>query len=456
MQRERLLLPIFPVVLSIPPIDSPLQWSNMLPSLPLLCLTLFCLPTLIWAQADPNPNPQNYDYIYQPYIKSVQFHPTDSKTDYPIVELGSGTKLMLSFDDMEAYTKDYSYKIIHCNANWEPSEQLSLFDYIDGYQENRFYNAQTSIGSRVSYIHYDITLPNQDIRWTLSGNYILKVYRDTDEDDMILLRRFMVVDTKMKVVPMLRRSAAPPYGTTHQELFFTVEHVGINIGNPDEQVTPVVLQNGRWERVIRPERPSAIQQEAIRYELQGTVLFPGLKEFRPVDLRTFRFRTNQIERIEEYTDGHDIWLFEDRSRRHTPHVFTHDLNGKFFIASHDVRDEHLQGEYADVHFSLKALTPYQKPVYVLGAFNDYLPMPAYKMTYSKECLCYQLTTALKNGFYDYTYGLAENAQAIPDYLAVEGSSFETENDYLFLVYYREYGGLYDQLVAVQKMNTRPR
>lgn len=414
----------------------------------------FILPQSLLAQ--DGITPRNYDFVYRPYIKSVQFYPSDSKTDYPIVSLESGSKLMLSFDDMEGYTKDYSYKIIHCNANWEPSEQLSMFDYIDGYQENRIYTGQTSIGTRIPYVHYDVAIPNNDIKWTLSGNYLLKVYHNTNENDLIITRRFMVVDTKMKVVPTLRRSAAPPYSTSHQELFFTIEHVGINIGNPADQVIPVVLQNGRWERSIRPKQPSAIQQEAISYEIQGTTLFPGYKEFRPLDIRTYRFRTNQVERIAEYVDGHDIWLFEDNSRRYTPHVFVHDLNGKFFIASHDFNKEHLQSEYGNVHFSLKALTPYQGDVYVLGAFNDFQPRPSFKMTYNEECLCYKLETQLKNGYYDYAYGVVADGSTEPDFVKVEGSSFETENDYLFLVYYREYGGLYDQLVAVQKLNTRPR
>lgn len=415
---------------------------------------LLTFPILLTAQ--DYPTPRNDDFVYRPYIKSVQFYPSDSKTDYPIVALGSGSKLLLSFDDMEGYTKDYSYKIIHCNANWEPSEELSMFDYIDGYQENRIYTGQTSIGTRVPYVHYDIALPNNDVKWTLSGNYLLKIYQNTDEEALIITRRFMVVDTKMKVIPTLRRSAAPPNATTHQELFFTIEHVGMSIGNPEAQVIPVVLQNGRWERSVRPKHPSAIQNEAIRYEIQGTTLFPGYKEFRPLDLRTYRYRTNQIERIAEYTDGHDVWLFEDNSRRHTPHVFTHDLNGKFVLESHDFNKVHLQGEYGNIHFSLKALTPYQEDVYVLGGFNDFQPRPGFKMTYNEECRCYQLETQLKSGFYDYAYGVVTDSKPEPNFIKVEGSSFETENDYLFLVYYREYGGLYDQLVAVQKMNTRPR
>jgi hypothetical protein len=78
------------------------------------------------------------------------------------------------------------------------------------------------------------------------------------------------------------------------------------------------------------------------------------------------------------------------------------------------------------------------------------------MIYNDDRRGYQLTTKLKNGFYDYMYGLVEKEGASPNLQIIEGSSFETENDYLFLVYFKAFGGLYDQLVAFQKFNTRPK
>lgn len=421
-----------------------------------LLLVLWCTNcTMLLAQPQDYPALRNYDYIYKEYIKSVRFHLSDSKIDYPVVELGSPSYFIFAFDDLDAYTKDYSYKIIHCNAQWEPSEELDALDYIEGYQENRFYEAKNSFSTRVPYTHYEITLPNSDVQWTKSGNYLLKVYKDNNEDDLVITRRFMVVDTKMKVVPRLRRSATPPNSMSHQELFFKIQHVGMSIGNVEDQITPVVLQNGRWDNAITKLTPTYIKQEEIGYEQQMAVQFPGYKEFRPLDLRSFLYATIQVERIEQYKDGFELWLFEDVSRRYTSHVFTHDLNGKFFIESRDGREGKLQGEYATVNFSLKATTPYAGKVYLLGGFNDFQPKPDFAMRYDQECLCYKLSTVLKNGFYDYYYGLVPEGSQTLDIQRIEGSSFETENDYLFLVYYREYGGLYDQLVAVQKHNTRP-
>ncbi|MFT5646520.1 MAG: hypothetical protein ACI976_001202 [Aureispira sp.] len=416
----------------------------------------FIFQSYLAAQDKEYPEFRNYDYIYKEYIKSVRFYQFDSETDYPILSLQNPGFFIFSFDDLEAYTKDFSYKIIHCDANWNPSEELDALDYIDGYQENRFYESQSSFSTKVPYTHYEIQLPNEDVKWTKSGNYLLKVYRDDDEKDLIITRRFMIFDTQMKVVPNMRRSAIPPYASSHQEFFFSIEHSGVRIGNPGEQIKTAVLQNGRWDNAILNLEPTFIKNEEIGYDMYGKLLFPGYKEFRPLDLRSFRYRTIQVERIQEYNNGFELWLFEDASRLYTSHVFTHDLNGKFIIESNDDREGKLEGEYGQINFSLKALTPYEAEVYILGEFNNFRPKPAYKMNYSSDCRCYQASNTFKNGFYDYYYGIFDNSNNELNIQKIEGSSFESENDYLFLVYYKTFGGLYDQLVAVQKLNTRPK
>ncbi|CAA6830252.1 MAG: Unknown protein [uncultured Aureispira sp.] len=416
----------------------------------------FIFQNYLVGQDKEYPEFKNYDYIYREYIKSVRFHPFDSESDYPILSLQNPGYFIFSFDDMEAYAKDFSYKIIHCDANWNPSEELDPLDYIDGYQENRFYDSQSSFSTKVPYTHYEIQLPNEDVKWTKSGNYLLKVYKNDDEKDLIITRRFMIVDTQMKVVPKMRRSATPPYTSSHQEFSFSIEHSGIRIGNPSEQIKTAILQNGRWDNAILNLEPTFIKNEEIGYDMYGKLLFPGYKEFRPLDLRSFRYRTIQVERMQEYSDGFELWLFEDVSRLYTSHVFTHDLNGKFIIESNDDREGKLEGEYGQINFSLKAVTPYEGEVYLLGEFNNFRPKPSYKMNYSSDCRCYELSNTFKNGFYDYYYGIFDHSKNELNIQKIEGSSFESENDYLFLVYYKTFGGLYDQLVAVQKYNTRPK
>jgi hypothetical protein len=417
---------------------------------------LFFIATDVLGQDIEYPAFRNYDFIYKTNIKSVRLYQFDSERDYPILSLQNPGYFIFSFDDIEAYTKDFSYKIIHCNSDWEPSENLDPLDYIDGYQENRFYDSESSFSTRVPYTHYEVRLPNEDVKWTKSGNYILKVYKDNNEDDLIITRRFMIFDTQMKVVPEARRSATPPNALSHQEFYFSIQHAGISIGNPSTQIKTAILQNGRWDNCITNLQPTYIKNEEIGYDMHGKVLFPGYKEFRPLDLRSFRYRTIQVEDLKEYTNSYELWLFEDVNRRYSPHLFTHDLNGNFFIQTHERGQEgKLEGEYGLINFSLKALSRYDGDVYVLGGFNNYQPAEEYKMVYNEDRRGYQGSFTLKNGFYDYMYGVVEKEGKKPNVQKIEGSSFESENDYLFLVYYKEFGALYEQLVAVQKLNTRP-
>jgi hypothetical protein len=420
-------------------------------------ILLLCLSYYSSAQEEETlPTPHNYDFVYQNYIKSVRFYQFDSETDYPMLELGSSNHFILEFDDMEAYTKDYFYKIIHCDAQWNPSEDIDAIDYIDGYQENRIYSGENSFSTRVPYVHYKVQLPNEDVKWTISGNYLLKVYQNDDENDLIITKRFMIVDTKMKAFPQMRRSAVPPYASSHQEFSCEIQHTGISIGNPAEQIDLVVLQNGRWDNAITTLEPTYIRHEAIGYDMTGKIIFPGYKEFRGLDLRSFRFRTQHVETLQEYVEGFEITLFQDKTRTYNPHVFTHDLNGKFFIESKDYPDQPLQEEYGDINFSLHSDIEKQGDVYVIGSFTDFRVKPEFKLKYNNKTFQYELTTTLKNGFYDYYYAIVEEGQTVPNIQEMEGSSFETENDYLFLVYFRAFGGLYDQLVAIQKLNTNPR
>ena len=392
-------------------------------------------------------NEQNQDQVYDDQIKSVRLYRYDAEDDYPVLNLKEQGQLILAFDDLDAIAKDYSYKIIHCDAMWNPSEDIDAIDYIDGFQENRIFDVRNAFGTKVPYVHYEVRIPNEDVKLTLSGNYLIKVYPDSDEANPIITKRFMIYEPMMKVVPQLRSAAMPPYTSTHQEFTFKIQHTGIPIRNIEDEIKVVVLQN--------PPHTFNTNDEIV-YNQIGEVIFPGLKEFRPLDIRSFKFRTLQVERLEEYRNVFQLWLFEDKIRKNVPHVFTHDLNGKFIIESHEVSNGKLEGEYAKVNFSLKSLEPKPGKIYLLGAFNDFKVNDNYLMQYNTQSRSYELNTLLKNGFYDYAYGYINPNEKKVDFEKIEGSSYETENDYLFLVYYKKFGGLYQQLVAIEKYNTRPK
>ncbi|MEL6719902.1 MAG: type IX secretion system plug protein domain-containing protein, partial [Bacteroidota bacterium] len=100
----------------------------------LVITTVICLlPIFISAQ------PSDYrfdDFTYKEYIKSVKFHIENLEISYPIIDLESGNRLKLSFDDLDYDVQNYFYRVVHCDMDWEVSG-LSELEYIDGFTEAR-------------------------------------------------------------------------------------------------------------------------------------------------------------------------------------------------------------------------------------------------------------------------------------------------------------------------------
>jgi hypothetical protein len=77
------------------------------------------------------------------------------------------------------------------------------------------------------------------------------------------------------------------------------------------------------------------------------------------------------------------------------------------------------------------------------------------MVFNEQTGVYEGTAFLKMGFYNYAYVTKkkDDPAAKASFEFTEGNYFETENDYLILVYYRSMGGRADELVGMFSLNT---
>lgn len=190
------------------------------------------------------------DFTYTPNIASVRFHLRGLALTYPVIDLGSQNVLQFSFDDLDNQIKDYRYTIIHCNADWNPSD-LSDMEYIDGFTEARIEDFNYSFNTLVNYVHYELFLPNRDMTWTKSGNYLL-VVRDRDNDEKVVVtRRFAVVDPIVKTTAMFVTANDVSKIRTHQEIDFRVNYEGLRVRNPQQDIRASVVQNWRFEEAIQ-------------------------------------------------------------------------------------------------------------------------------------------------------------------------------------------------------------
>jgi len=404
---------------------------------------------------------KGYDYVYLPNIRSVKFHLEGLFLSYPVVDLNSDTPLVLSFDDTDGDVKDYTYDIVHCDADWQPS-QLSEMEYLQGFSGERIDQYDFSFKTISEYTHYELRLPNNQVSWTKSGNYLLLIYEDEGQRRPAIVRRFMVVEPYVRIEPQLVRPAQVSKLKTHHEIDFEIAYEELDIRNPRTEVSAAVLQNGRWDNAITGIKPQFTRIRSLIFDYQDKIVFPAGKEFRFVDLRSLRSRGENVSTISfDESSGFSAVLYKDRKRFNQPFTSRRDLNGGFVINNLDDIKPQLSANYVETLFTLYSPSPYYDyDVYLFGAFTDWRIQEDYRLEYSDRVKGYVGQVPLKQGRYDYVYAVVPRNQKrdqriSPDIAEVEGNWHQTENNYTILIYYRPFGGRYDRLIGARTFNTTP-
>ncbi len=413
-------------------------------------LTIICvvvLTTLMPAQPE-----DGYDYedkIYVDYIKSVKLNIASLPLSLPVIDLETPSPLLLVFDDLGEDVSDYSYTIRHCNSDWTASSLFEM-EYIDGFAEGDIETYEFGYNTFTPFTNYQLILPNRDMAFTKSGNYLLIVY-NSDSEEVVLSKRFCVVEPIMQAVAEMISPAKVSKLRTHQEIDFQILHRGINIKSPQTEISATVMKNGHWESVIEGLKPVFIKSDKLVFDFQDKIVFPALNEFRNLNIRSFRSRTESIYEIEDLGSTYNIYLRYDEPRNSRPYSYIRDINGQYIIETADFNDPNLESDYGNIIFTLKTKRPYyNSDVYIVGLMNDWSLTEENRMTYNESYQAYEGDVFLKQGFYNYMYAVVDRTTGDIDYTDTEGSFFATENEYNILLYYRPIGTRYDRLVCYQR------
>jgi hypothetical protein len=90
-----------------------------------------------------------------------------------------------------------------------------------------------------------------------------------------------------------------------------------------------------------------------------------------------------------------------------------------------------------VHFNLGWSVPLPgEEIYIMGQLTDWQTLPLNRMSYNADTRCMEATLLLKQGWYDYAYGIRDENGRL-DEMRLEGSFSETGNDYEVFVYYHD-------------------
>ncbi len=393
------------------------------------------------------------NYIYSENIRTVKLERSGLELTDPVIELGTPQQLVLSFDDLAGDLKNYSYTLIHCDASWRPSNLIEN-EYLDGFFEERIYDYRQSFNTIQAYTHYTTTIPGRDVRPKISGNYLLKVYEDGMADQPTITRRIMVFEQLVGIDGYVKRATLIGDRDTKHEIDFSILHPALPVTNAFSEIKVVIMQNGRWDNAITDLKPLFLKDKELEYDYEDVNTFYAGNEFRTFDIRTIRMQTQWVDRIIRSPGGYTAVLTPSRNRSTEKYSIENDINGRFLIRYQEGRDDDLEGEYVDVKFTLKQRVMPTGNLYVFGALSDWRVDNTNKMTFNEDEEAYELLLNLKQGYYDYEYVFVEDGKNRIDETVIEGSHYETRNEYHILVYFRPVGARFDRLVGFSRLESR--
>ncbi len=348
---------------------------------------------------------QTPDSVYDSRIKTPQLYAYGDQLSYPVIRLNSNDKLQLQFDDIDANSKNYYYTYVLCNADWTPAA-ISQLDYTRGFPQLLISAYRYSSIALIKYTHYQAIIPDVNSSPTLAGNYLLKVFLDSDTSKLAFTRRFLVLGTGVQIAALVLEPFNPQTTNTHQKLQFSINTGNYSIMDPTKQLKVVILQNHRWDIAVTGFHPSIYSGNSYEYNSDDDYTFEAGKPWRWLDIQSFRFQSDRVQRAEYLKNSTIILVKPDPDRSRANYYFYDDLNGFFYVQTTENVNPFWQSDYASVRFSFvpDGNIPFpDKDVYLLGKLTDYKLGDATRMYFNADRGMYEATAFLKQGYYNYAY-----------------------------------------------------
>ncbi len=406
------------------------------------------------AYSDDQDSVYYTNHVFDQRIKTVQLYKEGWNLSYPIIRLNSTEKLNLNFDLLSDQPESYYYTFIHCDKDWNKSD-IFPNDYMSGITDNPIEEYGNSFNTTVSYIHYSLSFPNDRVSITLSGNYIIKIYVSDKPEAPVITQRFIITEDIAKINITAHRPLMTKANNTSQQVDFTVNYGGLSISDPYRNVFAFILQNGRWDNLKRNLKPDFYGDNELKYNsLSDKNIFKGGNEFRYFDIKSIRYQTENVKKIDFAIPYYNVYLYPLENREFKPYFYWKDFNGKYYIAFQEGKKPETESDYVYVYFTLPAdqVIPGGN-IYISGALNNWAFDKNNLMTYNAERKEYECNMLLKQGWYNYEIAFLKNGQTNPTESFFEGSHYETENDYIVLVYYRNPRERYDRVIGTSIANT---
>ena len=402
-------------------------------------LTAFCLLCAVALNAS-----DTADGIFAPGFKSLQVRVEGNPLAPPVINMYTPDRIIVEFDEMAEEPRYLRYRLLHCNSDWRPS-QLVETEYLDGFNQADIDNYALSESTLAHYVHYSLAVPDEDMRPTVSGNYLVQVFDEDNPDEVLLQTRFMLNENTASMTSSVTSRTDTDYNNRHQQISLDAGLDGTDVSDPFNDLRLVVVQNGRPDtrRVI--DKPLRIGNRSAVYEHLASLIFPAGNEYRRFEMVNVHYPGLGIDHYDFAEPYYHAIIDTDKIRANDRYEYDEDQSGRYFIREFNSNYPAVDADYIITHFTLESPEMPGMEVYLDGDFVQRRRDADSRMVYDRNRGPYVKTMLLKQGLYNYqylTYPAGESATA-----AIEGDKYETVNEYLMLLYHRPPMSRHDRLIG---------
>lgn len=383
--------------------------------------------------------------IFDPTFRTLKIQRSDNFFLPPVISLRGDEALTLTFDRLGEDRDFLRYRLLHCNADWQPSGLVES-EYLSGFNDLAIEDYAFSQNTFVHFINYRIELPAEELRPLVSGNYLLQVYDEQNPGETLLQARFCVSEGAVEIMAQADSQTDRGLNGEFQQLDVILDTGPTAIRNPYSDITLTVEQNavpGTDAVVIR--NPQRVQGNRVIYEHLNELIFPAGNEFRRFETVRADYPGMNVDSVRYVGPGYHAYLRHDRPGRDRSYSYDQTQSGRFMVREYNATDADLGADYVTVHFTLEMPEIIDAEVYVEGEMTLGRYSAQNRMRYDRDRHAYTLEMPLKQGSYNYRY-VVKSAVGNDPYF-IDGNKYETRNEYTVKAYVRQPGERADRLVG---------
>lgn len=366
------------------------------------------------------------------------------------LRLGSDERFEVGFDLLGSEEPVLVYRLVHCNADWLPSG-LQPIEYVSGFASYELEAPEPSRNTLVPYVHYQLSLPNEMTQFRVSGNYLLEISRMGEEGSPLLTIPLGVSEECVGVQAEVITDTPIEVRGRLQQVNVSLSGVG-QVARPEQELSIVVLQNGRWDNAVRLSRPSMRSLGTLTYDEGGGAVFQAGNEYHKFEHLMERGGGMGVNHASVSNGLYAIELFPVDNRAMDAYRYESDHNGRQVIRSLHTDLPETEADYHLVDFICRSERLLGGSVVLEGEAFEYIPIAQRTLTYDESSKCYRTRLLLKMGYREYLLLFRPDGASRMSTTEMEGDHYQTTNSYTVLVYQRSPGDRSDRLVASWELN----